>query len=136
MTPGPLIPVTPRLEEAIVELRELIARHYPDATFTVSEGEDPDGIYLTATVDVEDMGEVVDIFLDRMVDLQVEEGLPIFVVAVRPLGRNLAILARQHAPSALLSHSYSPPPQSHYGTTAGRHLMRSSPSSELDIRSH
>src|SRR5215212_7969786 len=105
MTPERLIPVTPRLEEAIVELRELIAQHYPDATFTVSEGEDPDGIYLTATVDVEDMGEVVDVFLDRMVDLQIEEGLPIFVVAIRPLERNLAILARQQSPSAALAGS-------------------------------
>jgi hypothetical protein len=103
MTPERLIPVTPRLDEAIVELRELITRHYPDATFTVSEGEDPDGIYLTATVDVEDMGEVVDVFLDRMVDLQVEEGLPIYVIAVRPLERNLAILTRQQAHSAVLS---------------------------------
>src|SRR5215213_4864057 len=105
MTPGRLVPITPRLEAAIVELRDLIAQHYPDATFTVSEGEDPDGIYLTATVDVEDMGEVVDVFLDRMVDLQVEDGLPIFVVAVRPLARNLAILARQQASTAVLSRS-------------------------------
>ena len=43
------------------------------------------------------MGEVVDVFLDRMVDLQVDEGLPVFVVAVRPLSRNLALLARQQA---------------------------------------
>jgi hypothetical protein len=105
MTPRRLVPITPRLEEAIDELRELIARHYPDATFTVSEGEDPDGTYLTATIDVEDMGKVVDVFLDRMVDLQVEEGLPIYVVAVRPLARNLAILARQQSPSAALSSS-------------------------------
>lgn len=105
MTPRSLIRIKPRLDEAIVELRELIARHYPDATFSVSEGEDPDGIYLTATVDVEDMGEVVDVFLDRMVDLQVEEDLPIYVVAVRPLERNLAILARQQAPSAALAGS-------------------------------
>ena len=105
MTSTRLIPLTPRLEEAIIELRELIAGHYPDAIFTVSEGEDPDGIYLTATVDVEDMGEVVDVFLDRMVDLQIDEGLPIFVVAVRPLARNLAILARQQADSAALSGS-------------------------------
>lgn len=91
-----------RMEEAIAELSDLIASHYPEAAFTVSEGEDPDGIYLTATVDVEDMGEVVDVFLDRMVDLQVEEELPIFVVAVRPLARNLAILARQQAPVVAL----------------------------------
>jgi hypothetical protein len=105
MTPRRLVPITPRLEAAIVELRELIAQHYPDATFTVSEGEDPDGIYLTATLDVEDIGEVVDVFLDRMVDLQVEDGLPIFVVAIRPLARNLAILARQQTPSATFARS-------------------------------
>src|SRR5215216_6229715 len=105
MTPERLIPITPRLEEAIDELKGLIVRHYPDATFTVSEGEDPDGIYLTAAVDVEDMGEVVDVFLDRMVDFQVEDGLPIYVVAIRPLERNLAILNRQQAPSAALSSS-------------------------------
>ena len=97
------IPITPRLEEALVELKALIADHYPEATFTVSEGEDPDGIYLTATVDVEDMGGVVDVFLDRMIDMQIEEGLPIFVVPVRPLERNLAILARQQAAFAALS---------------------------------
>jgi hypothetical protein len=54
---------------------------------------------------VDDMGEVVDVFLDRMVDLQIEEELPIHVVAVRPLARNLATLARQQAPSAALAGS-------------------------------
>ncbi len=103
MTPQRLIPITPRLEEAIAELRELIASHYPDATFVVSEGDDPVGIYLTATVDVEDMGEVVDVFLDRMVDLQIDEELPIYVVPVRPLEHNLAILARQQAERAAVS---------------------------------
>ena len=106
MIPERRIPITPRLQEAIAELQGLISSHYPEAAFTVSEGEDPEGVYLTATVDVEDMGEVVDVFLNRMVDLQVGEGLPIFVVAVRPLARNMAILARQQAPfaAALTSH--------------------------------
>ena len=99
------IVVTPRMEEALDELQALIASRYPEATFSVSVGEDPDGIYLTATVDVEDMGEVVDVFLDRMVDFQIEEELPIFVVAVRPLLRNADILARQQAGFAALSSS-------------------------------
>lgn len=105
MTPQRLIPITPRLEEVITEFKELIAGHYPEATFVVSQGEDPEGIYLTATVDVEDMGEVVDLFLDRMVDLQIDEELPIYVVTVRPLERNLAILARQQAALAARSNS-------------------------------
>jgi hypothetical protein len=78
---------TPQLESAIAEIQELIASRYPAATFEISDGEDPDGIYLGATVDVADMGDVVDLFLDRLVELQVEEGLPLFVVPVRPVDR-------------------------------------------------
>ncbi len=105
MTRKRKFPVTPRLEEALDELKGLIANHYPEALFNVGEGEDPDGLYLTVTVDVEDMGDVVNTFLDRLVDLQVEDELPIFVVPVRPLERNLAILTRQQVSSAVLSSS-------------------------------
>ena len=105
MTIESQIALSPRMEDALAELQALIASRYPDATFSVSAGEDPDGIYLTATVDVEDMGDVVDVFLDRMIDLQIEEELPIFVVVVRPLVRNAEILARQQAGFAALSSS-------------------------------
>jgi hypothetical protein len=105
MTRNRKFPITPRLQEALDEIKGLIASHYPEALFGVGEGEDPDGLYLTVTVDVEDMGEVVNTFLDRLVDLQVEEELPIFVIPVRPLERNLAILTRQQFPSAVLSGS-------------------------------
>ena len=91
------VAITPRMHEALNELRALISNRYPQATFTVSEGDDLDGLCLTATVDVEDMGEVVDVFLARLVDLQVDEDLPIDVLPVRPLARNLEILARQQA---------------------------------------
>jgi hypothetical protein len=100
MIPPRRFPITPRLEEAMSELEALIARRYPDARFAAGEGEDPDGIYLRATVDVEDMGEVVDVFIDRLIELQVEEGLPLFVVAVRPRERNAAIFAREHGAAA------------------------------------
>lgn len=92
--------MTPRIEHAIAELKGLIDRQYPNATFAVRAGEDPEGVYLVATVDVEDMGEVVDVFLDRLVDFQVDEELPVYVLAVRPLERNLAILARQQEATA------------------------------------
>jgi hypothetical protein len=88
------------MEVAIAELRGLIAGRYPEATFAVGEGDDPEGVYLSATVDVEDMGEVVDVFLDPMVDLQVEEGLPLFVVPHRTPERNAAILAAQQDATA------------------------------------
>ena len=91
------------MELALAEMRDIIARRYPETTFAVEEGEDPPGIYLIATVDVEDMGEVVDLFLDRLVDLQVDEGLPIFVIPVHPPERNLAILAQMDREKAALT---------------------------------
>lgn len=103
MTSVRRFPITPRIEAAIDELKGLIAARYPEATFEVFEGEDPEGIYLVPTVDVEDMGAVVDLFLDRLVDLQVEEGLPLYVVPTRTPERNLAILARQRAERAALA---------------------------------
>lgn len=97
MTPEQRFPRTPRMREAIVELKELIRFRYPEATFDVTEGEDPDGIYLVATVDVDDRNDVIDLFLDRLVDFQVEEELPIYVVPRRTPARNAAILAQQQA---------------------------------------
>ena len=77
----------PRIRAAIDELRDLINHHYPAAFFAVSRGEDPDGIYLTPTVDVEDLDEVADVFSARLVEMQVEEGLPIYVVPEWPIER-------------------------------------------------
>ncbi len=39
-----------------------------------------------------DTDAVVDIFIDRLLDLQVEEQLPLYVIPVRPLERVLAEL--------------------------------------------
>lgn len=57
MIAEPPVPMTPRIAEALVELQELISSRYPGAAFSISDGEDPEGFYLTATVDVEDMRE-------------------------------------------------------------------------------
>jgi hypothetical protein len=76
------------MQRAIAELRGLVQRHYPTATFRVSRGfDDPEAIHLWATVDVDDPDEVVDLVLERMMALQIEDGLPIFVIPVRPRGR-------------------------------------------------
>jgi hypothetical protein len=42
---------------------------------------------MRAIVDAEDMDEVESAFVDRLVDLQVEAALPIYVVPVRPPNR-------------------------------------------------
>ncbi|HET8521770.1 MAG TPA: hypothetical protein VFL82_00975 [Thermomicrobiales bacterium] len=81
-----------RMRSAIEELQMLIRQDSPEAVFTVGTGEDPDGVYLRAVVDVEDRGEVIDVVIDRLVSLQVEDGLPIYITIARPPARNAAII--------------------------------------------
>lgn len=90
-----------RTQGAIAELQELIRSNFPTTTFTVGEAEDPDGIYVRAIVDVDDPDEVTEVFIDRMIDLQVEEGLPIYVVPVRTPERIGALRERQRAEGAI-----------------------------------
>ncbi len=74
----------PRVQQALGELEGLIRQRYPTATFRVSHGEDPDGLYLKATVDIEDTDEVADVFMERLLQLQIDEDLPVYVVPLRP----------------------------------------------------
>lgn len=84
----------PRLEAALGELEALIGARYPSATFAITDGDDPRGTYLLATVDVEDTDEVVDVFVERLMQLQIDEGLPLYVIPIRPMERIQAALAR------------------------------------------
>lgn len=84
----------PRIRNAITELEGLITARYPEATFEVSEGEDPEGVYLTAIVDTDDLTSVLEVVGSRMVDMQAEDGLPLYVVPTRPLTRVLDELQR------------------------------------------
>lgn len=81
---------TPRMQAAITELQGLIRQHYPNTTFEVVHGDDPMGMYVVATVDVEDTEAVVDVYIDRLLKLQIDAGLALYVVPVRPLARVLA----------------------------------------------
>ena len=74
------------------EMKALIRARYPQATFAAGYGEDPVGVYLTARVDLEDTDEVVDVYIDRLVDLQIEEGLPLHVLPLRTPERIAALL--------------------------------------------
>ena len=89
------LPLTPRMEAAITEMKERITRRFPTTTFEIYEGEDPDGIYLAAIVDTDGLEEATDLFRDRIVDLQVDEGLPLYVIPERTPERTAAILARE-----------------------------------------
>ncbi len=78
----------PRLAPVIAELQQKVTGRYPEARFEVFEGDDPRGTYLRAVVDVEDTDEVMDLVVDRPLDLQVEERLPLYFVASHPPERH------------------------------------------------
>lgn len=80
----------PRMRAAVAELQDLILSHFPSTTFEVGEADYPDEVYMRAIVDVDDTDDVIAIFLDRMVDLQVDDKLPIYVVPVRTPERRAA----------------------------------------------
>jgi hypothetical protein len=52
----------------------------PLATFQVAPGDDPTGTYVLATVDVADTELVMDAYMDRLLTLQIDEGLPLYVL--------------------------------------------------------
>jgi hypothetical protein len=85
-----------RIEQALEELKGLILRRYPDAQFSiVGDPDDPSIVVLDAIVDVEDTDEVLDVVIDRLGELRNDEGLPIFVVPLRPLERAIEIYREQ-----------------------------------------
>lgn len=88
MSTGHLRDLDPRMEQAIEELIGAVQQRYPAATFEVAPGQDePDAVHLVATVDVEDPDEVLDLVIDRVLELQIAEGLPVHVIPIRPLAR-------------------------------------------------
>lgn len=80
-----------RTQTALDDLEGIIRRRYPMASFNVARGDDPEGIYLRATVDLDDVEEIVDQeLLDHLFDVQVEQSLPIYVIPLQPVERVLA----------------------------------------------
>src|SRR4029450_11143713 len=86
------VPLTPAMEKAVNELKGRISERFPLASFVVEEGFDPKGVYLVTTVDIADTDEVMDGVGDRLVELQVDEALPIYVTPLRPIQRVVAEL--------------------------------------------
>jgi hypothetical protein len=93
--------LTPRIKEALSELRSLITARFPQASFVVEEGFDPEGIYLVPTVDVVDTDDVISVVGDRLVALQVDEGLPVYVTPLRPIDRVIAELQQREVATSL-----------------------------------
>jgi hypothetical protein len=80
----------PVIQAAIEELKGLISKRFPTAQFQVYEGDDPHGIYLETTVDLEDTDEVMDVIVDRLVDMHVE-GIPVYTSTLRTPEREEAV---------------------------------------------
>lgn len=86
----------PRMNRALNELADLVRRAFPAATFQVSPAEDdPAIVHLMARVDVEDPEEVADLVLERMLEMQIDEGLPIYVIPLRTPERIAALREAQ-----------------------------------------
>jgi hypothetical protein len=85
-------PDDPEMRAAIATLEELILAQFPDATFDVAIGEDPTGVYLTVTVDTDDLTEILDVVDEVLVDFEIEKGPPLYLAPTRPIERTLADL--------------------------------------------
>jgi hypothetical protein len=82
---------------AVSELAGIITKHYPSAQFALAPGSDePHSSTVLATVDVADPDEVLEKVLDRVVELNVEEGIPVHVVPLRTPERIAASRRTSH----------------------------------------
>ena len=91
--------IDPRIAQALTELEQIIRAHYPSARFAVTRsGDEPENVHLLTTVDLADPDDVVDLVLDRLVEFQVEERIPVYVIPVRTPDRILADRASQPGP--------------------------------------
>lgn len=87
-----------RMKDAIGELEGLILERYPAATFRVVSSPDEEHVvHVLATVDVEDRDKVVDLYVERMSELQIAEGLPLLIVPVRSHEMNERLLAKRRS---------------------------------------
>jgi hypothetical protein len=80
------------MQSAIEELKTLILSSFPDATIRVSRGEDPPGVYLHASRDTADLDDsyyeaLRDLVREREFEMQVDEGLDIYVFPDMPSER-------------------------------------------------
>jgi hypothetical protein len=87
-------PITdPRVLAAVNELEELVRSRYPDATFNLGRGQDdPEAIHVYATVDLEDTEPVVDLVIERELELLLDEGLSVQVIPLRTPERDATIV--------------------------------------------
>jgi hypothetical protein len=90
------------MRRALDELQGVISHRYPTAQFEIlRDVEEPENIDLLTTVDLEDPDEVLDLVMDRLIELQVDEGVPVHVVPIRNPERILAAMQSESRPRRL-----------------------------------
>lgn len=92
-----------RMQAAVDEMKHLIASNFPVVEFSVHQGEDLERVHLDVVLEMDETLEVLDLILGRMVELQIEEGLPLVVIPLPTLERNTALLKREAQQRAALA---------------------------------
>ncbi len=88
----------PKVDRALEELKVIIRQRYPEAQFRIGTSpDDPDIIELVTVVDDDDPNQLLDLVVDRQMELQIDDGLPIFVVTEPTPERAAAQLAAAQA---------------------------------------
>ena len=90
-----------RIDGAIEELKALILQHNPNARFRIGTNPDEAAIVeLVVTVDDDDPNRLLDVVVDRQMELQVA-GLPVFVVTEPTPERAIAWLKAHRVGQAI-----------------------------------
>jgi hypothetical protein len=88
--------LSPRMRQAVNELTDMIRGKYPQAELLISHNpEYPEIVHLETIIDVDDTDEVLDVVIDRMMQIQIDEQLPLFVIPMRPAQRALEMMEAQ-----------------------------------------
>jgi hypothetical protein len=100
--------LNPRLQQAVDELTQTIRQRYPDASFRLARGiDEPDQVHLWTTVDLDDPDEVLDLVLDRLLELEIDEGIPLYVIPIRTPERVLEEMRTNPRPARRLHRTVS-----------------------------
>src|SRR5688572_14119174 len=86
----------PDAQQAIEELRDAILQVDPAATFDAALGDDPDGVHLIASVSLDDLNVFWAAIGDLQFEIQVERGLPIFVIPVPQSAAPPVVTSKRH----------------------------------------
>jgi hypothetical protein len=72
----------PGMRQAVDEMKRLIRDADATVQFTLGCGEDPPGLYLRAEHSPEVDAYILDVFIPRLTDIQVDERLPLYVFPI------------------------------------------------------